>query len=132
MTVRTRAAAIKQLPETVNAKQTRLFLKDLENCLRGERPCLVLDCSKVREMDNVVVHLLLCCLEAAMKRNGDAKLAGLSPDACAILESLGVGRLFEIFETTPEAASSFRRVRTDAVSHAYASAGTHRAGENAA
>jgi anti-anti-sigma regulatory factor len=132
MTNRGRAAAVKQLPETVNAKQRRLFLKELDGSILGDRPCLVLDCSKVREMDKSVVHLLLCCLEEAMKRNGDAKLAAVPAAGRAVLERLGVNRLFEMFDTVGEALSSFRRIRSDATLHAYVGAGSRGASENAA
>lgn len=44
-----------------------------------------------------------------MKRNGDVRLAGVSPEARAVLESTGVDRLFKIFDSIAEAESSFRR-----------------------
>jgi anti-anti-sigma factor len=130
MTDRVRTAAVKQLPETVTSKEMRLFLNDLKSCLDGDRPCIVLDCSKVRKMDSAAIHLLLCCLEEAMKRNGDAKLAAVPPAAEAVLERVGVHRLFETFDTVAEAAGSFRRLRASSISHAYA--GSHQAAESAA
>jgi hypothetical protein len=59
-------------------------------------------------MDALAVHLLLDCLEDAMKRNGDIRLAAVPPEAMATLELTGVGRLFEIFETCAEAIGSYR------------------------
>jgi hypothetical protein len=49
--------------------------------------------------------LLLCCLEEAMKRNGDVKLAAIPAGAEATVELI---RLFEIFETSADAVKSFR------------------------
>jgi anti-anti-sigma factor len=75
-----------------------------------DRPSLVLDCSKVRQMDAPAIHLLLSFLEEAMKRNGDVKLAGVPQEVMATLELAGVDRLFEIFDTNAEAVTSFRRL----------------------
>jgi anti-anti-sigma regulatory factor len=86
MTLRIRAVVVKQLPETLNARQARLFFTELEGGLNVDRPALVLDCSKVRQMNSSIVHLILCCLEEAMKRNGDVKLAAISAGATAVLE----------------------------------------------
>jgi anti-anti-sigma regulatory factor len=43
--------------------------------MNNDRAYIVLDCSKVGVMDRSAIYLLLCCLEEAMKRNGDVKLA---------------------------------------------------------
>ena len=72
-----------------------------------DRPCMVLDCSRVQQMDRFSIHMLLCCLEEAMKRDGDVKLAAVSPSALATLEMTRVDRLFEIYDTENEAVSSF-------------------------
>ena len=61
-------------------------------------------------MDLPTVKLLLDCLEIAMKRNGDIKLAAMHAQPKAMLELTGVDRLFEFFDTTADAARSFRRL----------------------
>ena len=110
MTLRIRPVAVKQLPEKLDAKQGRLFFSELESCMNVDRPCLVLDCSRVRLLDSAAVHLLLCCLEEAMKRNGDVKLAGIPAGATEVLELSGIARLFEVYDSNAEAVSSFRRL----------------------
>lgn len=112
MTLSTRAVSIKQVPERLDVKRGRLFFRELESCINVERPCIVLDCSRVCEMDNYAVHLLLCCLEGAIKRNGDVRLAAVAPNAMLNLELAGLDRLFRIFETTDEAVESFHRRAT--------------------
>lgn len=72
-----------------------------------DRPCIVLDCSTVREMDRFAIHMLLCCLEEAMKRDGDVKLARVTPSARQTLELMRVDRLFEIYDTETDAVNSF-------------------------
>jgi hypothetical protein len=53
------------------------------------------------------LQVLLHCLEEAMKRNGDVKLAAIPPAAAAILELTRVDRLFEAFDDTVTAVNSF-------------------------
>lgn len=108
MIIRIRAVTVHEVPEHVTPAAERKFLQDLQTYVETERPRLVLDCSAVREMNNPTIHLLLSSLEEAMKRNGDAKLAGISPEAKAALDAKGVNRLFETFATTGEAVQSFR------------------------
>lgn len=54
--------------------------------------------------------MLLNCMAEAMKRDGDIKLASLSPASAAILELMRVDRLFEVFDTSEEAVRSFQAV----------------------
>lgn len=79
--------------------------------MNDDRPRLVLDCTNVLEADRLVVHLLLRCLEEAMKRNGDVKLAAIRPETKSTLERIGASRLFEIFDTTDAAVASFFRMQ---------------------
>jgi len=116
MTLQVNAVAVKQLPETLSVKHGRLFLDELESCMNIDRPRIVLDCSKVRHMDRSGVHLLLRCLEEAMKRNGDVKLAEVAAGARTALELTGADRIFEIFDTSADAIDSFGRLPVVAAS----------------
>ena len=111
MRIRPCTVTVTQLPEKLKTKEGRLFFADLQRRIKVERPCIVLDCAKVREMDKHAIHMLLCCLEEAMKRNGDVKLAAVTPSIGEILELTRVDRLFEIYETQTEAVNSFFRPR---------------------
>lgn len=104
-----RIVAVRQLPEKLSVKQGRLFFREVEPCLNADRPRVVLDCSKVRQLDSAGIQVLLLCLEEAMKRNGDVKLAAIPPGAAAILELTRVGRLFEAFDNTTDAVNSFQQ-----------------------
>ena len=98
-----------------------------------ERPCIVLDCSRILQMDVPAIKLLLDCLEDAMKHNGDIKLAAMREKARAMLQITGVDRLFEMFDTDTEAVNSFRRLSFPAALQDPAPSGTsHLAAENAA
>jgi anti-anti-sigma factor len=109
MALQLRTVSVKHLPETVNEEQEWVFLQELKACLHVDRPRIVLNCTGLRAFDPSSLHLLLCCLEEAMKRNGDVRLAAVPMSALAILESAGFDRLFKIFDTDTEAVKSFQR-----------------------
>ena len=123
---------VKHLPETFGRSQQRLCFAEVENCFTIDRPCIVLDRSRVRHMDRSAIHFLLCCLEEAMKRNGDVKLAALPAESRGLLEVTGVDRLFEVFDTSAEAVTSFRQPNVDAELNIYITGSSHRRSENAA
>ena len=107
MTIAKRSVIVKQVPAMISGKAERAFLSELKDALHVDHPHLVLDCSQVRVMDSAVLHLLLCCLEEAMKRNGDVKLAAIPAGAEAFLDRTGVSRLFEMFDTADAAVTGF-------------------------
>jgi anti-anti-sigma regulatory factor len=107
-----RLVAVKQLPETLSLKQGRLFFREVDSCWNADRPRVVLDCSKVRQLDRAGIQVLLSCLEEAMKRNGDVKLAAIPPEAAATLELARVDHLFEAFDSTADAVNSFHQSPT--------------------
>src|SRR6267142_5888669 len=100
---------IKQLPERVTLNQAHAIFREMEPVLEGDRPCLVFDFSEVRQIDSAGIEMMLRCMEEAMKRNGDVKLAAISPQVAVILELTRVDRLFEIFENPSDAVESFHR-----------------------
>jgi len=99
---------VMELPEQLNHIEAKSFLNELEPLLRSDHPSLVLDCSQIKHMDSAGVEMLLYCLEQAMKRDGDLKLAAVSPASAVIMELMRVDRLFEVFATADEAVRSFQ------------------------
>lgn len=108
---RNRPVSIRRLPELLDGAHRRTFYRDLEGCINVDRPYVVLDCSMLHVLDCPAMQVLLCCLEEAMKRNGDVRLAALRPESRAIMRSTGLDSLFEIFETVKEAVESFHCTR---------------------
>ena len=109
MTLKLRTVTVKNMPQRVDRNTEREVLREVTEALQVERPAIVLNCAQLRQMDSAAVHLLLCCLEEAMKRNGDVRLAGVSAQASEVLAAWGVDRLFREFETTEQAVESFQR-----------------------
>src|SRR5258708_31883292 len=94
---------VMQLPEQLRRQEVGPFLNELQPLLESDRPRVVLDCSQVRHMDSAGVEMLLHCMQEAMKRDGDLKLAAISPESAVILELVRVARFFEIFNILDEA-----------------------------
>jgi anti-anti-sigma factor len=106
---------VMQVPEILNVKEVHIFMEELGPLLESNRPRIVLDCSQVRSMESAGVEMLLRCLEEVLKRDGDLKLASLSPEAEVILELMRVSRVFEAFQTCEDAVRSFNAIPADAV-----------------
>jgi anti-sigma B factor antagonist len=124
--------SVKRLPEDLSERNMREFLLEIDSCVDLNRPRIVLDCSRLREIDGNAIHLLLHCLEEAMKRNGDVKLAALPAEGSGLLQMTGVSRLFDIFDTTAEAVNSFSHFPPPAVVPALVAQATQRGSERAA
>jgi len=93
----------------MSVKEAQELLRELAPLLEEDLPRLVFDFSDVRQLDSAGIEMLLRCMEEAMKRNGDVKLAAISPQVAVILELTRVDRLFEIFENPSDAVESFHR-----------------------
>jgi anti-sigma B factor antagonist len=106
---------VMELPEQLNHAQVKILLRELQPLLAADRPRLVLECSQVRHIDSAGIEMLLHCMQEAMKRDGDLKLAAVSPASGAFLELMRVDRLFEIFDTEKEAVKSFDVFQSHAV-----------------
>jgi anti-sigma B factor antagonist len=106
---------VMQLPEELNVREVDSFMQEMGPLLESNRPRIVLECSQIRSMESSGVEMLLRCLEEVLKRDGDLKLAALSPEAEVILELMRVARVFETFPSSEEAVRSFNAVPTDAI-----------------
>jgi len=104
-----RPVVVKRMPERMNLKQARAFCREIEPILSSDRPQMVFDCSHVRQIDAAGVEMLLRCLADVVKRDGDIKLAALSPQMAVVLELTRTDRLFEIYESCSDAVLSFSR-----------------------
>ena len=104
---RSRPVVVKRMPERMTLPQARAFLREVQPFLNADRPQLVFDLSTVRQMDSAGVEMLLRCMDRAMQRDGDVKLAALSPQAAVVLDLSRAARLFEIYDTSTDAARSF-------------------------
>src|SRR6202051_3486689 len=103
------------MPEQLNSVEAQAFLQELKPLLDCPRPRIILDCSAVRHIDGAGVAMMLHCLEEAMKRDGDLRLAALSPESEVVLELMRVARVFEAFTTSDEGVRRFYAVPAEGV-----------------
>ncbi len=104
---KSRPVVVKRVPERLNRIQARKLLSEVRPFLESDRPQVVFDFSNVRQMDTAGVEMLLYCVSQAMKRDGDVKLASVSPQAATVLELTRTWRLFETYENSTDAVRSF-------------------------
>jgi anti-sigma B factor antagonist len=102
-----RPVVVKRIPERLTQRAVREFLREVRPFLDSDRPQVVFDLSQVRHIDAAGVDMLLHCMSEAMKRDGDLKLASLSPQASTVLELTRTDRLFEIYDNSTDAVRSF-------------------------
>lgn len=102
-----RPVVVKRMPERVVQREVRKFFDDVQPFLTSDRPQLVFDLSQVKQLDAAGVEMLLRCVSEVMKRDGDLKLASVSPQAAVVLELTRTDRLFEIYNSSTDAARSF-------------------------
>ena len=107
MTDQPKNVIVVAVPEAADVKQQRSFLRDLASRMSEYRPHVVLDCSQLNTVDGPRIYFLLCCLEEALKRNGDVRLAGLTAQAKTMFEAAGADRIFQIFASNADAIGSF-------------------------
>src|SRR5438477_11095761 len=105
--ITSRPVIIKRLPEQVSQIQAETLAREVGSYLEGDHPYLVFDFSDVCHLDSAGIEVLVECMEEAVKRNGDLKLAAISPTIAAILRLTRVDCLFEIFDNASNAATSF-------------------------
>src|SRR5580704_340534 len=114
-----RPVVVLELPEKLILGRAHLFFQEVQEFLKIDRPRLVFDFSEVTQVDSAGVEVLLNCMEEAMKRNGDLKLAAIPPGPAVVLELTQVDRLFEVFDNVSDAAESFHQFPVDAVRKAH-------------
>jgi len=102
-----KTVVVMQVPENLSLERAQLFFLEVQPSLQADRARLVLDCSRMHQLDSAGIRVLLRCLEEAMKRNGDVKLAAIPSSVAKILALTQVDSLYETFETIADAVESF-------------------------
>jgi anti-anti-sigma factor len=95
----TASAIMIKLPEVFGVKEARKLRRELKNKLASERPCVVVDLSRVKKIDLRGLEGLLSCMEEIAKQDGSLELGGISPEAETMLELTRMSGLFQKFPT---------------------------------
>lgn len=110
-----RPVVVKRIPERLNSKQAKAFMREMDKVVNSDRPQLVFDCSHVKQIDAAGIEMLLHCLARAIKHDGDLKLASVSPQMEIVLQMTRTDRLFEFYDSATDAVLSFSRFLPSAV-----------------
>lgn len=102
-----RPVVVRRMPESLDRRQAPSFYKEVQPMLTSDRPQIVFDMSETGHMDSVGSDILLLCLHDVIKRDGEVKLAGVTPSVLILLELSRIGLLFGIYENSVSAAKSF-------------------------
>ena len=115
------SAIMIKLPEAFGGKEARRLGRELRNRI-SNAPRIVVDFSRVREMDLAGLEGLLDCMQTVAKNDGALQLGELSPEAAVFLELTRMDQLFNKFPVfdasasfTSELASESDDVATDKV-----------------
>ena len=98
---------VKKLGSRLGRAEVWAFRQEMQRLLDVDQPKVVLDFGSVAHLDSAGIESLVYYLSAITRRDGEMKLACLSPQASVILDISRVGRLFEIFPTVEDAVESF-------------------------
>ena len=100
----TQSAIMIKLPETFGGKEARRLGRELKTKM-SNAPRIVVDFSRVREMDLAGLEGLLDCMETVAKNDGALQLGELSPEAAIFLELTRMDQLFNRFPVFDASAS---------------------------
>jgi anti-anti-sigma factor len=115
------SAIMIKLPESFGGKEARRLGRELKNRI-SNAPHIVVDFSRVREMDLAGLEGLLDCMQTVAKNDGALQLGEMSPEAAVFLELTRMDQLFNKFPVfdasasfTSELASESEDTATDKV-----------------
>jgi anti-anti-sigma regulatory factor len=100
----TQSAIMIKLPEAFGAKEASRLGRELKSRMSTETPHVVVDFSRVREMNLEGLEGLLDCMETVARNDGALQLGEMSPEAAVFLELTRMDRLFNKFPVFDAAA----------------------------
>jgi len=92
--------------KSLDASNAKAFKEAIRPLLtQGAR--IVLDLSRIEFIDSSGLGALVSCLRQAHADGGEIKLSGLSKPARALFELVRMHRVFEVFNSSEEAVTSY-------------------------
>ena len=103
-----------KLPEFIGSKAARKLRRELKSKLTSANLRVVLDLSRVKNIDLKGLEALLTCMEEVARRDGALQFAGVSAEAATLLELTRIDRVFQKFPGFTTDTPAFA-LATDAV-----------------
>lgn len=109
------SAMLVRLPERFSSREARTLASELEIRLLNDRPCLIVDFSRVKQIDVAGLNGLLRCMVKIARRDGAVQLGEISPEAETMLELTRMNHIFDMFPRISENATTLQVVPAQAV-----------------
>ena len=91
------SAVVVKMPEALDARNARKLGRELKSKVAAEAPLVVLDLSRVKDIDLSGIEGLLTCMEEVARQDGSLQLSGVSPEIATLLELTRVNQLMRKF-----------------------------------
>lgn len=91
------AAVTVKLPEALDAKQARRLGRELKSRIGADSPCVVIDFSRVKNIDRSGLEGLLACMDQVAKHDGALQLSGVSAEVATLMELTRIDQLMQAF-----------------------------------
>jgi len=93
----TPSAIVIRVPESFGGKEARKLRRELKKRVSTNRPCVIVDMSRVKKIDLSGLEGLLKCMEEISKQDGTLELGAISAEAATLLELTRLDKLFQKF-----------------------------------
>jgi anti-anti-sigma factor len=97
-----------RLPERFSGAEARALASELDGRLLSDQPCLIVDLSRVKQIDSTGLDMLLRCMVKVARQDGSVQLGEISPEAAAVLEFTRMDRMFDMFPRISEDNATLR------------------------
>ena len=94
---------------SLDADNVAVFKKAAYDALEGGVSKFVLDASRMDFVDSMGLGVLISLLRKLKQKNGDIKIASLTPDVKTIFEITKLYRLFDVYEDSDTAVKGFKK-----------------------
>jgi anti-sigma B factor antagonist len=91
------SAIVVKLPETFSTDGARRLKQELKTKIGDGTPRVVIDLSKVKNIDLKGLEALLSCMDEVARRDGALQLGGISAEAATVLELTRLDKIFQKF-----------------------------------
>jgi anti-anti-sigma factor len=91
------SAVVVKMPEALDARNARKLGRELKSKMSADCPFVVLDLSRVKDIDLSGIEGLLTCMDEVARQDGSLQLSGVSPELATMLELTRVNQLMQKF-----------------------------------
>lgn len=91
------SAVVVKMPEALDARNARKLGRELKSKIATESPFVVLDLSRVKNVDLAGIEGLLTCMDEVARQDGSLQLTGVSHEVATLLELTRVNQLMQKF-----------------------------------